>query len=100
VKTLHLVVTVTLLQVLYSTAPLAHAAEGGEANGQTSERKYAEPSPIPDYILREGKPYKDLMRVIQPSELPTEIPCERVQVGRYPGSRYAVFRSSDACIRR
>ncbi|MFV1969251.1 MAG: sialidase family protein, partial [Pirellulaceae bacterium] len=93
-KTLRLVVTVILLPICHSATMVARAAEEGKANRQTPEHKHAEPSPIPDYILREGNPYKDQMRVIQPSELPAEIPCERVQVGRRMGYKPNVQRLS------
>ena len=93
-KMLHLVVTVILLQTSDSATFLARAGEEGKAKGKTPERQYAERSSIPDYILREGKPYKDQMRVIQPSELPIEIPCERVQVGRRMGYKPNVQRLS------
>lgn len=93
-KTLHLIATAILLQILHSATILGWAAEEGNANRQASEHRYTEPTPIPDYILREGKPYTDRMRVIQPSVLPAEIPCERVQVGRRMGYKPNVQRLS------
>lgn len=84
-KTLHLVAVIALLQILGSAAALAEAAEEAKASRRTTESIYAEPTPIPDYILREGRPYTDRMRVIRPSAFSGEIPCERVQVGRRMG---------------
>ena len=93
-KMLHLVVTVVMSQVILAATTVALAADEGRVNRQTLEHKYEGPSPIPDYILREGKPYKDQMRVIQPLELPAEIQCERVQVGRRMGYKPNVQRLS------
>ena len=84
-KTLHLVVAMALLKILGSAAMDAGAAEEGKANRQLLKQRYAEASPIPDYILREGKLYEAQMRVLQPAKLPAELPCERVQVGRRMG---------------
>jgi hypothetical protein len=77
-----LVATVILSQVLNSGTPVARAAD------------FMKPTPIPDYIRREGKPYQCEMRVIRPTTLPDQIPCERVQVGRRMGYKPNVQRLS------
>ncbi|NQT16158.1 MAG: exo-alpha-sialidase, partial [Planctomycetes bacterium] len=92
-RTLCLIATVMLFQVFAPGAMVARAAaQGGEANRQTPDAHGAGPSPIPDYIRREGKPTKGEMRVIGPTALPAQIPCQRVQVGLRMGYKPNVQR--------
>ena len=60
-KMLPLVVAVVLSQVFLATTTVTRAADEGKVNRPTPDRKHAGPSPVPDYIVREGKPYKDQM---------------------------------------
>lgn len=69
-------------------------SENDPVNRQRTDAKYARMSSISDYISRAGKPYEGEMRVIHPSALPAEIPCERIQVGLRMGYKPNVRRLS------
>ena len=87
--------TLVLFHVLsLGTMATLAADEKAKPNPQAPHARYSIATPIPDYVNRAGKPLEDQMRVIHPSTLPAEIPCQRIQVGLRMGYKPNVRRLS------